>query len=364
MSVLCLPLLSTSGFNSSILNGEKLIALSKTSAHEQVHLWHWLVLCGIIIVLLVLDFQGHIRKAHEPTISEAGIWSAIYMLIAAAFGLLVWWQWNLKLAAQYWAGWITEWSLSLDNLFVFIIILAAFKVPRCQQQKVIMSGIIISMILRLGFILVGAAIISRFAGIFYLFGIFLIYTALKQASEGITTGEESGEEEYHENRFTQLVRKIFPVSEGFVGGKLLYRHSGKTYLTPLLLVILAVGSADLMFAFDSIPAIFGLTSHPYIVFAATAFSLLGLRQLYFLIDGLLEKLAFLHYGLALILGFIGIKLIIHATHEAPFWGIDKLTHNIPEPGIGVSMTFIFSVLILTAVASTTYSYLKKKGSKI
>lgn len=336
-------------------------ALNAVSGHEVIHWWNWVLLAIIILGLLIIDFRGHVRKAHEPTIKEAAIWSGIYMTIAAAFGLVVWLQWDLNLAVQYWAGWITEWSLSLDNLFVFIIILNGFNVPRLYQQKVIMLGIVISMVLRLGFILIGAALISKFAWIFYLFGLFLIYTAISQAREGVTKEDEAESGQgYQENRFTSLVRRVLPVSEGFREAKLLYRHRSKTYVTPMFLVIVAIGSADLMFAFDSIPAIFGLTSHPFIVFAATAFSLMGLRQLFFLVDGLLERLAFLHYGLALILGFIGVKLIIHAAHEAPFWGIDKWAHSIPEPSIGFSMGYIVIVLLVTALASIWYSKRKSR----
>ena len=336
-------------------------ALNAVPSHEVIHWWNWVLLAIIILGLLIIDFRGHVRKAHEPTIKEAAIWSGVYMAIAAAFGLVVWLQWDLNLAVQYWAGWITEWSLSLDNLFVFIIILNGFNVPRLYQQKVIMLGIIISMVLRLGFILIGAALISKFAWIFYLFGLFLIYTAISQAREGVTKEDEAESGQgYQENRFTSLVRRVLPVSEGFREAKLLYRPRGKTYVTPMFLVIVAIGSAELMFAFDSIPAIFGLTSHPFIVFAATAFSLMGLRQLFFLVDGLLERLAFLHYGLALILGFIGVKLIIHAAHEAPFWGIDKWAHSIPEPSIGFSMGYIVIVLLVTALASIWYSKRKSR----
>lgn len=329
-------------------------------AHEVVHAWNWVLLAVIVISLLVLDIRGHLRDEHEPTIKEAATWSALYMGIAAAFGLLVWLQWDLNLAAQYWAGWITEWSLSLDNLFVFIIILSGFRVPRKHQQMVIMWGIIISIVLRLIFILVGSALISRFAGIFYIFGLFLIYTAISQAREG-KTEEDDSHGEYEENRFTKLVRRLLPVTEGFVGGKVLYRHRGRTYVTPLFLVIIAIGSADLMFAFDSIPAIFGLTSHPFIVFAATVFSLLGLRQLFFLVDGLLERLTYLHYGLALILGFIGVKLIIHAMHDAPLgqW-MEKYAHQVAEPSIGFSMLYILVVLIVTALASILADRHKRK----
>lgn len=325
-----------------------------------VHILGWLGLIAVIIALLTIDFVGHVKAAHEPTIKEAAIWSAGYIALAAFFGVIIWLIYGLDYAAQYWAGWVTEWSLSLDNLFVFIIIIAAFRVPRKYQQKVLLAGIIIAMILRFVFIMLGAVIINSFAWVFYLFGLFLLYTAIKQATEGVTSENDFEADDYEENALTRWIRKVIPTTEGFVGGKLLVRRAGKTFITPMLIVIIALGSADLMFAVDSIPAIFGLTTEPFIVFAATAFSLLGLRQLYFLIDGLLEKLAFLHYGLALILGFIGVKLIIHALHEnsVPFINSGEPVHLVAEPGIGMSMAYIFGVLVITAIASVIYSKVK------
>ena len=212
-------------------------ALNAVPGHEVIHWWNWVLLAIIILGLLIIDFRGHVRKAHEPTIKEAAIWSGIYMAIAAAFGLVVWLQWDLNLAVQYWAGWITEWSLSLDNLFVFIIILNGFNVPRLYQQKVIMLGIVISMVLRLGFILIGAALISKFAWIFYLFGLFLIYTAISQAREGVTKEDEAESGQgYQENRFTSLVRRVLPVSVRLSGSRNCCTVSrGKTYVTPYVL---------------------------------------------------------------------------------------------------------------------------------
>ncbi|MDO5747516.1 MAG: TerC/Alx family metal homeostasis membrane protein [Actinomycetaceae bacterium] len=327
-----------------------------------VHIYGWLGLVALIIVLISVDFIGHVKAAHEPTIKEAAIWSTGYICLAALFGVVLWPIYGLRYAAEYWAGWITEWSLSLDNLFVFIIIIAAFKVPRKYQQEVLLVGIIIAMVLRFAFIMIGAVIINSFSWVFYLFGAFLIYTAIAQAREGVTNEDDFSTEEYQENAMTRFIRRIIPTTQGFIGGKLIHRHHRKTYITPMFIVIIAIGSADLMFAFDSIPAIFGLTREPFIVFSATAFSLLGLRQLYFLIDGLLEKLAFLHYGLALILGFIGVKLIIHAMAEnsLSFINDGQPIHYLPEPGIGLSMAFIFSVLILTTIASVWYSSIKNK----
>ena len=321
-----------------------------------VHIAGWLILIALVIALLTVDFVGHVRSPHAPSLKEAAIWSASYMSLAVLFGFLVWYFWDLKYATQYWAGWVTEWSLSLDNLFVFVIILAAFKVPRAYQQKVLLIGIVLSLIFRFIFIVIGVVVIERFSWVFYLFGAFLLWAAIKQAREGIEKPEHDEEEEYHDNLMTRMVRKVFPTTDGFVSDKMLHRHGGKTFITPMLLVIIAVGTADVMFAVDSIPAIFGLTSEPYLVFAANAFSLLGLRQLYFLIDGLLERLAFLHYGLAAILGFIGVKLILHALHENSLSFINGGEGiHVYEPGTEVSLIYILVVLGITVVASLIYS---------
>ncbi|MDO5060343.1 MAG: TerC family protein [Actinomycetaceae bacterium] len=316
-----------------------------------VHLAGWLILIGLVIALITVDIVGHVRTPHAPTLKEAASWTAGYVTLAVSFGFVVWYFWNLDYATQYWAGWITEWSLSLDNLFVFVIIIAAFRVPREYQQKVLLSGIIIALVLRFFFILIGAQLINQFSWIFYIFGLWLIWTAISQVREA-TGGHHENDEDYVEPLFVRVTRKVFPVTDGFLSDKLLHRHGARTYLTPMLLVIIAVGSADLMFAFDSIPAIFGLTSEPYLVFAANAFALLGLRQLYFLIDGLLERLVYLHWGLAAILGFIGVKLILHAMHENTVSFINNGEHfDVPEIGIPMSLSFIVVTLTLTVVAS-------------
>ena len=311
----------------------------------------WVGLAAIIFTMLAVDFLGHVRKPHAPSLKEAAWWSLAYVVMALVFGVIVWAIWGSVYGGEYFAGYITEKSLSVDNLFVFVIIIAAFRVPRDYQQQVLLVGIIIALVLRGAFIAVGAVAINQFAWIFYIFGAFLLYTAYAQAKEGV---EEPGDDEdYQETALVRWVRKVFPVTEGFVGGKLLHRHAGTTYITPMLIVILAIGTADVMFAVDSIPAIFGLTQEPYLVFAANAFSLLGLRQLYFLIDGLLDRLVYLHYGLAAILAFIGAKLIIHALHEnsVPFINGGEEWHGLPEPTTTVSLLFIIGVLAITVVAS-------------
>lgn len=330
-----------------------------------VHALGWIVLAILILALITIDIVGHIRKPHAPTLKEATIWSIGYILLGLAFGLLVWAVYGPVYAGEYYAGFLTEKALSLDNLFVFIIIMTSFRVPRNYQQKALLSGIIIALVLRLIFILVGAALIERFSWIFFIFGMWLLWTAFTQAREGVSNKETQEDAEYHENGFVRMVRRVFPVTDGFMGQRFLYRHGGRTYLTPMLLVVFALGTADLMFAFDSIPAIFGLTHEPYLVFASNAFALLGLRQLYFLIDGLLERLVYLHYGLAAILAFIGAKLILHALHEnsLPFLNGGEGFTWAPEIGIAPSLIFILATITITILASILKSRSVRRGEK-
>ena len=317
-----------------------------------VHVLGWIGLAVVVLVLITIDIVGHVRTPHVPSMKEATAWTLGYIGLALLFGLVIWGVYGAPYAIQYYAGWMTEWSLSLDNLFVFVIIIASFRVPPVLQQKALLSGIIIALVLRLVFILVGAALVQRFTWIFLLFGAWLLWTAWTQAREGVGV-EDPGEEEYRENRFVRTIRRVLPVTDGYVGDRFLYRHGGRTSVTPLVLVVFALGSADLMFAFDSIPAIFGLTRAPYLVFACTAFALLGLRQLYFLIGGLLKRLAYLHYGLAVILAFIGVKLVLHALHEntLPFVNGGQGIEWVPDIGTGASMVVIAGTLAVTVLAS-------------
>lgn len=329
----------------------------------EVTFWAWAGLAAVIGVLITVDIVGHVRTPHAPSLKEASVWSFAYVLFAMVFAGIVWGAYGADYAGQYLAGWATEKALSIDNLFVFVIIMAAFRVPRAYQQKALLSGIIIALVLRLVFILVGASLVARFSEVFYLFGAWLLWTAYVQAKEGIT--EEETEEEYHENRFTKMMRKFLPITDGFVGDRFLARQGGRTYVTPLLLCVFALGSADLMFAFDSIPAIFGLTQEPYLVFSANAFALLGLRQLYFLIDGLLTRLVYLHYGLSVILAFIGVKLILHAMHEnnLPFINNGQGL-PVPEIGIPASLSVIVGTITVTVIASflrTRYYHAEPTG---
>ncbi len=328
----------------------------------EVHLASWLVLAAIVVVLIGIDIVGHVRTPHAPSIKESAWWSVGYVVLALAFGVFVWLVYGPQFGAQYIAGWATEKALSIDNLFVFLIIMSTFRVPREFQQKALLSGIIIALVLRLVFILLGAVVIERYSWVFYIFGVWLLYTAftqVKAGAEGLSGEEES--QEYKENRLTRIVRKFVPVTDGFRGQRFLYRHGGKTYITPMVLVVVALGSADIMFAFDSIPAIFGLTSEPYLVFSANAFALLGLRQLYFLIDGLLQRLVYLHWGLAVILAFIGVKLILHAMHEntLPFINGGQ-PFDVPDVGIGLSLAVIFGTIAITVIASLIASSKKAK----
>ena len=330
----------------------------------EVHALAWLVLAAIILAMITIDIVGHVRTPHEPTMREAARWSVGYIAVAVVFGVIVTAVWGREYGEEYFAGYITEKSLSIDNLFVFVIMISSFRVPRRYQQEVLLAGIVIALVLRLVFILAGAALIENFSWVFYLFGAWLLWTAVAQAREGVEEPEEHDADGYRPSGFVKLVSRIVPMTDGFVGGRLLHRHAGRTMITPLLLCIIAIGTADVMFAVDSIPAIYSLTAEPYLVFAANAFSLLGLRQLYFLIDGLLDRLVYLHYGLAAILGFIGLKLINHALHtnEVPFINGGRPWDVVAEPSTGVSLGLIVVVILITIIASVLASRRARDGS--
>ena len=306
----------------------------------------WGLTIIVILGLLAFDYFFHIRKAHIPTLREASIWSAIYVGIALLFGLLVFAFAGRTTGSEYFAGYITEKALSVDNLFVFLVIMASFKVPREDQQKVLLFGIVFALIARTGFIFAGAALINTWSWMFYIFGIILLVTA-----GNLLKGEDSGGDDA-DNFIIKLAKRFFNTSEHYDGDKLVTKIDGKKVLTPMLLVMVAIGGTDLLFALDSIPAIFGLTQNVYIVFTATAFSLMGLRQLYFLLDGLLDRLIYLSYGLAAILAFIGVKLVLHALHENNLPFINGGEHvPVFEISTGLSLTVIIGVLVVTVVAS-------------
>src|SRR5687767_9725245 len=278
---------------------------------------------------------------------EASLWVGFYVTLALIFGVLLLAFTNATYATEFYAGWLTEYSLSVDNLFVFVIIMARFRVPRHLQQEALMVSIIIALVLRGIFILLGAVVIERFVWVFYIFGIFLIYTAINLVRH---RGEE---DDFEENAFIRRMRKILPITKDYHGAKIRVTEGGKKMWTPMIVVILALGTTDLIFALDSIPAIFGLTREPFIVFTANVFALMGLRQLYFLLGGLLKRLVYLSLGLAVILAFIGVKLILEAVHEnqLPFAGEREPIESVPEIPIWLSLSVILGVLIIATVAS-------------
>ncbi|MGW0007049.1 TerC family protein [Nocardia grenadensis] len=309
----------------------------------------WGITILVILGLFVFDFFAHVRTPHEPTFRESGFWSAVYIGLALAFGGVIAWKWGGTFAGEYYAGFVTEKALSVDNLFIFLIIMSTFAVPRIYQQKVLLIGIVVALVMRGVFIAVGAAAISAFSWVFYLFGFFLVYTAAKLLKE---SGHEVEEEQKRDSRIVALIKRFVPTTETYDGDKLVTRIDGRRALTPMLLALVAIGFADLLFALDSIPAIYGLTEEPYIVFTANAFALMGLRQLFFLIGGLLDRLVYLSYGLAAILAFIGVKLVLHALHENNLPFINGGEHvSVPEISTALSLSVILGILVVATVAS-------------
>jgi tellurite resistance protein TerC len=306
----------------------------------EIPFYVWAATIGGLLLILAIDQLIAVRKGeHEFSVREASAWVAFYVGLAIAFGIGLSVIAGGQSGAEFFAGYLTEYSLSVDNLFVFVIIMSSFAVPRAFQHKVLLFGIMLALVLRGIFIALGAEAIERFVWVFFVFGAFLIYTAYKLA-----TAEDHDEPEERSNRLANLVARFIPTVDTFDGSKVVTKIDGKRFATPMLLVMIAIGSTDLLFALDSIPAIFGLTEEPYIVFTANAFALMGLRQLYFLIDGLLDRLVYLSKGLALILGFIGIKLALHAAHD---YGAEWA----PDIGIVPSLSFIILTLLVTTVLS-------------
>ncbi|GAB3250397.1 TerC family protein [Arthrobacter pigmenti] len=302
----------------------------------------------VLISILIIDLVLVARRPHEPSMKEAGLWVGFYVTLALIFAGLMFLFTGPEYGGQFIAGWVTEYSLSIDNLFVFIIIMARFSVPRKYQQEVLMVGIIIALILRGIFILAGAALIANFSWVFYIFGAFLLYTAYKQATD---SGED--EEEGSDNLLVRKLRKVMPISEEYDGGKIRTVENGKRVFTPMIVVFVTIGMTDLLFAVDSIPAIFGLTQSAFIVFTANIFALMGLRQLYFLLGGLMKRLVYLKHALSVILAFIGIKLVFHAMHvnELPFINGGHHITWAPEIPTFVSLGVIVATIVVATVAS-------------
>ena len=310
--------------------------------------WVWAVSITLLVGLLAVDVLVIGRRPHEPSMRECAIAIAFYVGLAVLFGLGILATAGPRYAGEFYAGWLTEYSLSIDNLFVFVIIMARFAVPRPLQQTALLVGIILALVMRGIFIAIGAAAIQNFSWVFYLFGAFLVYTAVKLATQG-----GSNEADFEENRLLAWVEQRFPATQEWQGVKIIARVDGKRVMTPMLIVIIALGTTDLLFALDSIPAIYGLTEEPYLVFAANVFALMGLRQLYFLIGGLLQRLVYLSLGLSVVLGFIGVKLIMDALHEneMPFINGGEPVTAVPEIPIWVSLAVIVTTLAVTTVAS-------------
>jgi tellurite resistance protein TerC len=309
----------------------------------------WIITIVALTAVLAVDLLIIGRRPHEPSMKECGIAIGVFSGLAVLFGLGVWYFSGPQYAAEFFAGWLTEYSLSVDNLFVFVIIMSNLRVPRHLQQFALMVGIVLALIFRGIFIAVGAAAIERFSWVFFVFGGFLIYTAVKLY---LDYRRDDTDDEDVENALMRWVKRVFPSTNQYHGTKLTIVEGGKRLVTPMLFVIVALGSTDLLFALDSIPAIFGLTNEAYLVFTANVFALMGLRQLYFLIGGLLQRLVYLSVGLSIILAFIGVKLILHAMHE---YGLDGPLGINGEIPIWASLVIIVGTLVITTVASLVKS---------
>jgi tellurite resistance protein TerC len=306
----------------------------------------WIVTIAVTVAFFIWEFYAHVRTPHEPTIAESAKWSVFYIALALLFGVGIGMVSGWQFGGEYFAGYLTEKALSVDNLFVFLLVMSGFAVPKKYQQKVLLIGIAIALVMRGIFIAVGATLIANFSWVFYLFGALLLVLAYRQAFA-------SHDNDPQNLRVVQFARRHLPFVDQYHGDKLSVKIDGKRFFTPMLLVIVAIGFVDLIFAVDSIPAIYGLTEEAYIVFTANAFALMGLRQLYFLIGGLLERLVYLAQGLAVILSFIGLKLISHAlkVNELPFINGGEPVKWIPEIPIWFSLGFIATTIIVATALS-------------
>jgi len=301
---------------------------------------------GAMVLVLVTDLLLAYRRPRVPTLRECAVWVAVYVGLALLFALLLLAVVGADPATAFIAGWLTEYSLSIDNLFVFLVIMTGFAVPRRHQQEVLMVGIVLALVLRAVFIVVGAQLIASFSWIFYLFGAFLVYTAFTQAF-----GSEHGDA--GDGRLVRFVRRRLNVTDTYDGGRIRTTVDGRRRWTPILIVLVAIGSTDVLFALDSIPAIFGITADPFLVFSANVFALMGLRQLYFLLGDLVERLRYLKYGIAVVLAFIGVKLVLHALHEnsLPFLNGGEHLEGVPDLGTGVSLAVIVVAMGAATVGS-------------
>jgi len=320
----------------------------------------WTITLGVTIAVLLFDVIVIGRRPHEPTMRECAIALSFYVGLAIAFGIFLWNFHGRQYGLEFYAGWLTEYSLSVDNLFIFLIIMASFKVPKKYQQQALLVGIILALIFRGIFIALGAVAINQFSWVFYLFGAFLVYTAINLA-------RDTDHDDDAENFVVRFARSHLKLTDRWEGLALWVKENGKRLMTPMFLVIVALGTTDLLFALDSIPAIYGLTQEPYLVFTANVFALMGLRQLYFLLGDLLKRLVYLSQGLAFILAFIGVKLLLHALHENELPFINGGEHvPVPEIPTLASLGVIVVTLVITTAASlykTRVHDVKKEAEK-
>jgi tellurite resistance protein TerC len=317
----------------------------------EVQLSAWFQTGALVVLSLILlaDLLLILRRPHIPSPRESTLWVVFYVSLALVFAGVLWGVAGGEYAGQFVAGWLTEYSLSIDNLFVFVLLMAQFSVPRRYQQEVLMVGIIIALVLRGAFILVGATVIEHFSPIFYLFGAFLIYTAVRQAFPG----DDHGDDVKRESVIVRMLRRAVDISDDYDGAKIRTTVDGTRMFTPMIIVFVAIGVTDLLFAIDSIPAIFGITEDPFVVFTANIFALMGLRQLFFLLGDLLDRLRYLHYGIAFILAFIGVKLILEALHEneLPFINGGEHLEWVPTISTWMSLGVIVASMAVATVAS-------------
>jgi tellurite resistance protein TerC len=326
-----------------------------------VSAWVWITTLVALVAVLAIDLLIVGRRPHEPTMRESGAWVAFYIALALLFGLGVWLVSGGRAAGEFYTGWLTEYSLSVDNLFVFVIIMARFAVPRQFQQKVLLIGIVLALLMRGAFIAAGAALITQFSWVFYLFGAFLVYTAISLVKDN-----GNDEDEFQENVLIRWAKRALPVSSNFDSGRLtVVNGAGRRLFTPMLIVMIAIGTTDLLFALDSIPAIFGITKEPYLVFTANVFALMGLRQLFFLLGNLLERLVYLNLGLAAVLAFIGVKLFLEALHtnSLPFLNGGEGVHWAPEIPIWLSLVVIVGTLGLATAASLAHERKRESAAR-
>ncbi|GAB3631405.1 TerC family protein [Microbacterium shaanxiense] len=324
-----------------------------------IPVWFEITSLVVLTVILIADLLLILKRPHIPSTRESSLWVAFYVTLALIFAAVLFFIGDAKTSLDFLTGWAMEYSLSIDNLFVFVLIMTQFSVPRRYQQEALMVGIIIALVLRAVFILIVGAAVEHLSPIFYLFGAFLVFTAIRQAMP-----DKHEEDEQTENFIIRMLRRGIDISDDYDGSKIRTVVNGKKIWTPMLIVFVSLGVTDLMFAVDSIPAIFGVTQDPFIVFTANLFALMGLRQLYFLLGDLLEKLKYLHYGVAFILGFIGIKLILHAMHEneLPFINGGHPIEWAPDINNWVSLGVIFASMAVATIASLISSSREKRAA--